>query len=139
MRLANLMKYAVIIITTVPIMCVYPFVQKYFSQGVMIGAIKDESLPYVTLPLPHALRLKSQNIQLQGDVNMRNKWTRVGKALLCLTLAASMLAAAAEAAEAAAPAGLRKALEAERPPPPARRPLRTKTSMRPAFPSSTSR
>lgn len=40
MRLANLMKYAVIIITTVPIMCMYPFVQKYFSQGVMIGAIK---------------------------------------------------------------------------------------------------
>ena len=40
MRLANLMKYAVIIITPVPIMCVYPFVQKYFSQGVMIGAIK---------------------------------------------------------------------------------------------------
>ena len=39
-RIANLMKYAVIIITTVPIMCVYPFVQKYFSQGVMIGAIK---------------------------------------------------------------------------------------------------
>ena len=39
-RLSNLMKYAVIIITTVPIMCVYPFVQKYFSQGVMIGAIK---------------------------------------------------------------------------------------------------
>ena len=40
MRLSNLMKYAVIIITTVPIMCLYPFVQKYFSQGVMIGAIK---------------------------------------------------------------------------------------------------
>lgn len=39
-RLAELMKYAVIIITTVPIMCVYPFVQKYFSKGVMIGAIK---------------------------------------------------------------------------------------------------
>lgn len=39
-RLSELMKYAVIIVTTVPIMCVYPFVQKYFSQGVMIGAIK---------------------------------------------------------------------------------------------------
>lgn len=39
-RLSELMKYAVIIISTVPIMCVYPFVQKYFSQGVMIGAIK---------------------------------------------------------------------------------------------------
>lgn len=40
-RLSELMKYAVIIVTTVPIMCVYPFVQKYFSQGVMIGAIKE--------------------------------------------------------------------------------------------------
>lgn len=39
-RLSELMKYAVIIISTVPIMCIYPFVQKYFSQGVMIGAIK---------------------------------------------------------------------------------------------------
>lgn len=39
-RLSELMKYAVIIVTTVPIMCIYPFVQKYFSQGVMIGAIK---------------------------------------------------------------------------------------------------
>lgn len=39
-RLSELMKYAVIIVATVPIMCVYPFVQKYFSKGVMIGAIK---------------------------------------------------------------------------------------------------
>lgn len=39
-RLSELMKYAVIIVTTAPIMCVYPFVQKYFSKGVMIGAIK---------------------------------------------------------------------------------------------------
>ena len=29
-----------IIVATVPIMCVYPFVQKYFDQGVMIGAVK---------------------------------------------------------------------------------------------------
>ena len=27
-------------ISTVPIMCIYPFVQKYFNQGVMIGAVK---------------------------------------------------------------------------------------------------
>lgn len=40
LRTANLMRYAVIIIATVPIMCVYPFVQKYFNQGVMIGAVK---------------------------------------------------------------------------------------------------
>lgn len=39
-RLSELMKYAVIIVTTVPVMCIYPFVQKYFSKGVMIGAIK---------------------------------------------------------------------------------------------------
>lgn len=41
LRLANLMRYSVIIIATVPIMCVYPFVQKYFNQGVMIGAVKS--------------------------------------------------------------------------------------------------
>jgi len=33
-------KYAVIIITVVPILIVYPFIQKYFTKGVMIGAIK---------------------------------------------------------------------------------------------------
>lgn len=39
-RLEDLMKYCVIVVSTVPIMCVYPFVQKYFAKGVMIGAIK---------------------------------------------------------------------------------------------------
>lgn len=39
-RIGEIMKYAVIIVSTVPIMCVYPFVQKYFNKGVMIGAIK---------------------------------------------------------------------------------------------------
>ncbi|MBP3361286.1 MAG: carbohydrate ABC transporter permease [Clostridia bacterium] len=33
-------KYAVIIISTVPILVVYPFLQKYFTNGVMIGAVK---------------------------------------------------------------------------------------------------
>ena len=40
LRKANLMRYAMIIVATVPIMCVYPFVQKDFDQGVMIGAVK---------------------------------------------------------------------------------------------------
>jgi putative aldouronate transport system permease protein len=34
------MKYAVIIISTLPIMCIYPFIQRYFIRGVMIGSIK---------------------------------------------------------------------------------------------------
>lgn len=34
------MKYAVIIVSTFPIMCIYPFIQKYFIKGVMIGSIK---------------------------------------------------------------------------------------------------
>lgn len=40
LRLSNLMRYSVIIVATVPIMCCYPFVQKYFNKGVMIGAVK---------------------------------------------------------------------------------------------------
>lgn len=34
-------KYAVIIISTVPILCIYPFIQKYFAQGTMVGAVKE--------------------------------------------------------------------------------------------------
>ena len=37
---AETMKYAAIVVSMVPVMCVYPFVQKYFTKGVMIGAIK---------------------------------------------------------------------------------------------------
>ena len=33
-------KYAVIVVATLPILCVYPFIQKYFVSGVMIGAVK---------------------------------------------------------------------------------------------------
>ncbi|MDO5425731.1 MAG: carbohydrate ABC transporter permease [Eubacteriales bacterium] len=39
-KVGEIMKYAVIIVSTVPIMCVYPFLQKYFNKGVMVGAIK---------------------------------------------------------------------------------------------------
>ena len=37
---ADQVMYAVMIVSTVPILCVYPFVQKYFEKGVMIGAVK---------------------------------------------------------------------------------------------------
>lgn len=38
---AEAIKYALIVVATVPILCVYPFVQRYFTQGVMIGAVKE--------------------------------------------------------------------------------------------------
>ena len=39
-RMADLLKYSLIVISTVPIMLVYPFVARYFSKGIMIGAVK---------------------------------------------------------------------------------------------------
>ncbi len=33
-------KMAIIVVSTVPIICVYPFLQRYFVKGVMIGALK---------------------------------------------------------------------------------------------------
>ena len=40
-NLGDVLKYALIVVSTVPILCVYPFVQKYFVKGVMIGSIKS--------------------------------------------------------------------------------------------------
>lgn len=36
----ELIKYALIVVTTTPILILYPFLQKYFTKGVMVGAIK---------------------------------------------------------------------------------------------------
>jgi multiple sugar transport system permease protein/putative aldouronate transport system permease protein len=38
--LADLLKYSLIIVSSLPVMLIYPFIQKYFIQGVMIGSIK---------------------------------------------------------------------------------------------------
>ncbi|GAA6123157.1 carbohydrate ABC transporter permease [Bifidobacterium psychraerophilum] len=39
-RFAEQIKYGVIIVSTLPLLVMYPFLQKYFNKGVMIGAIK---------------------------------------------------------------------------------------------------
>jgi ABC-type glycerol-3-phosphate transport system permease component len=40
MGLQELLKYALIVVASVPVLMIYPFVQKYFVKGVMIGALK---------------------------------------------------------------------------------------------------
>ena len=39
-RLRDLVKYCVMVVSTLPVICIYPFIQKYFEKGVMIGSIK---------------------------------------------------------------------------------------------------
>lgn len=39
-QMVEVVKYGVIVVSTLPIIAVYPFLQKYFVQGVMIGALK---------------------------------------------------------------------------------------------------
>ena len=36
----NLLKYAVIVVSSLPLLVVYPFVQKYFVKGIMVGSVK---------------------------------------------------------------------------------------------------
>ena len=38
--LADTLKYVIIVVSTLPLMCIYPFVQKHFVKGVMIGSVK---------------------------------------------------------------------------------------------------
>lgn len=39
-KMAQVLKYSLIVVSTAPIICIYPFVQKYFVKGVMIGSVK---------------------------------------------------------------------------------------------------
>ena len=38
--MSDLLKFSLIVVATAPIMCLYPFLQKYFVRGIMIGSIK---------------------------------------------------------------------------------------------------
>jgi len=39
-QLASLLKYSLIVVSTVPMLLIYPFVAKYFTQGLVLGAVK---------------------------------------------------------------------------------------------------
>ena len=39
-EMADAIKYATIIVSTLPILCLYPFLQQYFTKGVMVGSVK---------------------------------------------------------------------------------------------------
>jgi ABC-type glycerol-3-phosphate transport system permease component len=38
--LAQLLKYSLIVVASVPMLVLYPFIQKHFVKGIMIGALK---------------------------------------------------------------------------------------------------
>ena len=39
-ELANVLKYALIVVSSLPVLIIYPFVARHFSKGVMVSAIK---------------------------------------------------------------------------------------------------
>ena len=39
-QISESVKYATIMVATIPIMMVYPFIQKYFVKGIMVGSVK---------------------------------------------------------------------------------------------------
>ena len=39
-RLRELLKYSLIIVASAPLLMIYPFIQKYFVKGIMIGSLK---------------------------------------------------------------------------------------------------
>jgi putative aldouronate transport system permease protein len=39
-RVAELVKYGVIVVSSIPVLIIYPFIQRYFIKGIMIGSLK---------------------------------------------------------------------------------------------------
>ena len=39
-KTANMVKYGVIVVSSLPMLIIYPFLQKFFAKGVMIGSVK---------------------------------------------------------------------------------------------------
>ena len=39
-QLADLLKYSLIVVASVPVLLIYPFVERYFTKGIMIGSVK---------------------------------------------------------------------------------------------------
>ncbi|MNC65937.1 hypothetical protein D3C75_1162780 [compost metagenome] len=39
-QMAELLKYALIVVATLPVLVIYPFVQRYFVQGMLVGSVK---------------------------------------------------------------------------------------------------
>ncbi|GGA30392.1 carbohydrate ABC transporter permease [Paenibacillus physcomitrellae] len=39
-HLSDLLKYSLIVVATLPVLCIYPFVQKHFVQGMLVGSVK---------------------------------------------------------------------------------------------------
>ena len=48
-KVAQLIKYATIIISSLPLIVMYPFFQKYFDKGVMAGSLKGLGLSIIIM------------------------------------------------------------------------------------------
>jgi len=40
LQLANVLRYALIVVSSLPVLIIYPFVARHFTKGVMVGAVK---------------------------------------------------------------------------------------------------
>ena len=39
-KIYDMIKYAVVVVAALPVLVIYPFLQKYFNKGVMLGSVK---------------------------------------------------------------------------------------------------
>ena len=82
-RAADQMKVGIIIVSTLPLLVLYPFLQKYFNKGVMLGAVKGcaprRGVPYprragpCRRPFPNAMCRTAARIPIIGNTTQYRK------------------------------------------------------------------